>query len=355
MAEKSADFISVEHEELRGIARTVAEIEWLLLILTLLYQVVEGPEDFGRSAIAASLFFYAAFILAFHYVNFYRRESRWKVAIETWVMIVFITWVVWFTGGLQSPLLNFYLLPVITSALSLGKLATLLEIGLITACYILLGRSSLESSAFSLGGATVLLSQLAPMLLVAYITTMLSADIRFGLNKAKLLSETDELTGIYNMRGFYLIMDRAFAQAVRYLRPVSVLMIDSDNLKAVNDQHGHEAGNELLRLIATGIKSQLRSTDVLARYGGDEFVVLLPDTGAVGARDVAERIRESIARTPLELRDKNVSITVSVGLASYPDEGHSMDIITKRADEAMYRAKADGRNRVVSFSAPGNA
>ncbi len=355
MAEKPDVFISIEHEELRGITRTVAEIEWLLLILTLLYQVVEGPAEFGGSAIAASLFFYAAFILAFHYVNFYRRESRWKVAVETWVMIVFITWVVRFTGGLQSPLLNLYLLPVITSALSLGKLATLLEIGLITACYVLLGRSSIVLPVLSLGGATVLLAQMAPMLLVAYITTMFSADIRYGLNKAKLLSETDELTGLYNMRGFSLIMDRAFAQAVRYSRPVSVLMIDSDNLKAVNDEHGHDAGNELLRLIATGIKSQLRSTDVLARYGGDEFVVLLPDTGTDGSRDVAERIRDSIARRPLELRDKSVSITVSIGLASYPNDGHGMDTIMQRADEAMYRAKTEGRNRVVSFSASGNS
>jgi len=354
MAEESDPFISIEQEELRGIARTVAEIEWLLLILTLLYQVVEGPADFGRSAIAAALFFYAAFILAFHYVNFYRRESHWKVAIETWVMIVFITWVVWFTGAMQSPLLNLYLLPVITSALALGKLATLLEIGLITACYVFLGGSS-ESSVLSLGVATVLLSQLAPMLLVAYITTMFSADIRYGLNKAKLLSETDELTGLYNTRGFALTMDRAFGQAVRYSRPVSVLMIDSDNLKAVNDQHGHDAGNELLRLIARGIKSQLRATDVLARYGGDEFVVLLPDTGSDGTRDVAERIRESIARTPLELRDKSIPITVSIGLASYPEHGRGMDAIMQRADEAMYRAKSEGRNRVVSFSASGNA
>ena len=355
MAEKSDIFISIEHEELRGISRTVAEIEWLLLILTLLYQVVEGPAEFGHSAIAASLFFYAAFILAFHYLNFHRRESRWKVTIETWVMIVFITWVVWFTGRLQSPLLNLYLLPIITSSLSLGKFATLLEMGLITACYVFLGWYSIEPPVFSLGGATVLLAQLAPMLLVAYITTMFSADIRYGLNKAKLLSETDELTGIYNMRGFYLIADRAFAQAVRHLRPVSVLMIDSDNLKAVNDEHGHDAGNELLRLIATGIKSQLRTTDVLARYGGDEFVVLLPDAGPGGTHDVAERIRESIARRPLELRDRSVPITVSIGLASYPDDGHGMETIMRRADEAMYRAKAGGRNRVVSFSDLGNA
>lgn len=350
MTEKRDGFSSVEHQELRGIARTVAEIEWLLLVLTLLYQVVEGNTEFTRSAISTALFFYGAFILAFHYVNFYRRESRWKVAIETWVMIVFITWVLWFTGGLQSPLLNLYLLPVITSALALGKLTTLLEVGLIAGCFIFLGGSLVEP-VLTVSRAAGPLAQLAPMMLVAYITTMFSADIRFGLNEAKLLSETDELTALYNVRGFSLIMDRAFAQAVRYSRPFSVLMIDSDNLKTVNDKHGHEAGNDLLRFIATGIKSQLRTTDVPARYGGDEFVVLLPDTGANAARDVAERIRESIARKPLELRDKSVLITVSIGLAGYPGDGRRIDTIMERADQAMYRAKDEGRNRVVNFSA----
>jgi len=342
---------SIEHHELRGIARTVAEIEWLLLVLTLLYQVAEGGSDFTRSAIGTALFVYAAFLLGFHYYNFFLREARWKVAIESWVMIIFITWVLWFTGGLQSPLLNLYLLPVITSALALGKLATLLQIGLVTACFILLGGSLVEP-VIVVSRATLPIVQLAPMLLVAYLTTMFSADIRYGLNKAKMLSESDELTELYNMRGFSIVMDRAFSQAVRYSRPLSVLMIDSDNLKVVNDKHGHEAGNELLRHIATGIKTHLRTTDVPARYGGDEFVVLLPDTDAEAARDVAERIRDSIVRRPLELRTDTILTTVSIGIASYPADGHSKEVLLERADQAMYRAKDDGRNRVVRFSVP---
>ncbi|OGA16960.1 MAG: hypothetical protein A3H32_18795 [Betaproteobacteria bacterium RIFCSPLOWO2_02_FULL_63_19] len=342
---------SIEHHELRGIARTVAEIEWLLLVLTLLYQVLEEGSDFTRSAVGMALFVYAAFLLGFHYLNFFRREARWKVAIESWVMIVFITWVLWFTGGLQSPLLNLYLLPVITSALALGKLATLLEVGLITACFVLLGGSLVEP-VLAVSRATLPIVQLAPMLLVAYLTTMFSADIRYGLNKAKALSESDELTELYNVRGFSFVMDRAFAQAVRYSRPLSVLMIDSDNLKVVNDKYGHEAGNDLLRQLAASIKAHLRTTDVPARYGGDEFVVLLPDTDADAARDVAERIRESIVRRPLELRDDSVLITVSIGLACYPADGRSAEILMERADQAMYRAKEQGRNRVVRFSVP---
>jgi diguanylate cyclase (GGDEF)-like protein len=297
-----------------------------------------------------ALFPYGAFILSFHYVDFHFRESRWKVAIETWTMIIFITWVLWFTGGLQSPLLNLYLLPIVTSALVLGKQATLLGVGLIAACFILLGHGSVEPVVL-VSEATQPLAQLLPMALVAYITTMFSADIRYGLNKAKLLSETDGLTELYNLRGFSVIMARDFRQAVRHSRPLSVLMVDSDNLKVVNNEHGHEAGNDLLRLIAASIKSQMRTTDVPCRFGGDEFVVALPDTDAKGTRDVAERIRKSIAGTPLKLRDKDVFITVSIGVSSFPVDGRGIDIIMERADQAMYRAKNEGRNRVVSYSA----
>src|SRR5690349_4801455 len=119
---------SIAQEELRGIARTVAEIEWLLLILVLLYQAFGGPSDDDRPAISMALFFYAAFILSFHYANFYKVESRWKILLESWVMIIFITWSLWFTGKLESPLVNTYLLVIITSALTLGKIATLAEL-----------------------------------------------------------------------------------------------------------------------------------------------------------------------------------------------------------------------------------
>lgn len=342
--------VSVEQEELRGVSRTVAEIEWLLLILTLLYQVVEGPTEVNRDPITIALGVYAAFVLGFHYANFYRSESRWKVAIETWVMLAFITWVVWFTGKLQSPLVNLYLLPIITSALALGKLTTLLEAGLITSCYVLLRDVSADAQVGSLAYLSALLAQVAPILLVAYITTMFSADIRYGMSKAKLLSETDELTSLYNMRGFSIMADKLFGQALRYARPLSVLMIDSDNLKHINDKHGHDAGNNLLRQTAQCIKGELRGTDVLARYGGDEFVALLPDTGAHGAREVAERIRKSVSFAPLELGEVDVPMSVSIGIATFPDHGRSIDTILKRADSAMYEAKTQGRNNVASFA-----
>jgi diguanylate cyclase (GGDEF)-like protein len=195
-----------------------------------------------------------------------------------------------------------------------------------------------------------LVAQLAPMLLVAYITTMFSADIRFGLNRARLLSETDELTGLYNMRGFTILADRLFGQAVRYKRPASMLMIDVDNLKKANDLYGHEAGNRLLQRLAKCIETELRHTDVLARYGGDEFVALLPETAADRAIEVGERIVKAVATAPLEFEGKRFETSVSIGLACYPEDGRSIEAIHARADRAMYLAKEQGRNRVVKFT-----
>ena len=340
---------SIELEELRGISRTVAEIEWLLLILVLLYLAFGGPAKEDEVAITAALFFYAAFVMTFRYANFYKRETRWKIAIETWAMIVFITWSLWFTGKLQSPLLNTYMLAVITSALTLGKVTTLIEVVLIAACHLLLGDADPTQTLFTLRGVGSLAAQLAPVILVAYVTTMFSADIRYGLNKTKLLSETDELTSLYNMRGFAIISDRLFGQATRYKRAISVLMVDSDNLKEVNDKHGHEAGNRLLRQLAECIQAELRYTDVPARYGGDEFVVLLPETPSQGAADVAERIRDSMAAKPLVYDGKSIRSTVSIGVASFPEDGHTMDALVARADRALYKAKHAGRNCVVCF------
>ena len=348
--ERTRVSISIEQEELRGISRTVAEIHWLLLILVLLYLVFGGergdPE--ADAAVSAGLFFYAALVMSFRYANFYKRETQWKIAFETLGMIAFVTWVLWYTDRLASPLVNLFLLPVITSALTLGKLATLANVGLIAACYILLGSASfleMLTLRFVAGFA----AQLAPVLLVAYITTMFSADIRYGLQHAKLLSETDDLTGLFNTRGFAIAANRLFGQATRYGRPASVLMVDSDNLKGINDSHGHDAGSRLLRQVANAVQSELRATDVPARYGGDEFIVLLPETPPKGALDVAERIRNAIASRPLAINGQQINATVSVGIACYPEDGRTLDALAARADRALYQAKQEGRNKVVRY------
>jgi diguanylate cyclase (GGDEF)-like protein len=345
--------VSIEQEELRGIARTVAEIHWLLLILVLLYLIFGGARDDAEAsaAIWMGVFFYAALVMGFRYANFYRRETRWKIALETLGMVGLITWVLWNTDRLASPLLNAYLLPVITSALTLGKVFTLLAVALIAACYLLLGGAIEARELLSLPFVAAFFAQLAPVLLVAYITTMFSADIRYGLARAKLLSETDELTGLLNVRGFALAANRLFAQAARHGRATSVLMIDSDNLKGVNDGYGHAAGNRLLRHLAESIQAELRFTDLAARYGGDEFIVLLPDTPGKGAMEVAERIRNRVGGAALDIDGRSLVTSVSIGIACYPEDGATLDALAAHADGALYSAKQDGRNRSVKFRA----
>jgi diguanylate cyclase (GGDEF)-like protein len=178
---------------------------------------------------------------------------------------------------------------------------------------------------------------------------MFSADIRYGLQYAKLLSETDELTGLFNTRGFAIAANRLFGQALRYGRPASVLMVDSDHLKTVNDTHGHDAGNQLLRQLANAMQAELRATDVPARYGGDEFIVLLPETPPKGALDVAERIRNAIGARPLAIDGQQIVATVSIGIACYPEDGRTLDMLASRADRALYQAKQEGRNKVVRY------
>ena len=351
--QKRQPILSIEQEELRGISRTVAEIEWLLLILVLLYLTFGGPPADSEPAISSALFFFAAFVMSFRYTNFYRTETRWKIGIETFAMLAFITWVLLFTGRIASPLVNTYLLVVITSALALGKTVTMIETVVIALCYVALSNRWELGALPALAEVGALAASFAPVVLVAYVTTMFSADIRYGLNKAKLLSETDELTGLYNMRGFAIVADRSFGQALRYERPATVLMIDADNLKTVNDTFGHEVGNELLRHLAQCIQGELRYTDISARYGGDEFIVLLPETPLKGALDVADRIRRKVTDTPLSLRGARVESSISVGVAGFPVDGRNLDTVVAQADRAMYQAKQQGKDSIVAATPPG--
>jgi diguanylate cyclase (GGDEF)-like protein len=157
------------------------------------------------------------------------------------------------------------------------------------------------------------------------------------------------LTGLLNMRTFSLILQQEIAKAARYSYPFTVLMIDVDNLKKVNDHHGHGAGSRLVTAIAATLKNCIRSCDVLARYGGDEFVILMPQTNTMDASIAAERIRKAVDSTSFELQGKRIASTISIGYASYPycvDEAGS---VFEKADIALYTSKRTGRNRVTCY------
>ena len=349
MLKSNAILNAPDQDELKGFGRTVAEIQWLLVVLVLVYLVAVDQKGDGGIAIYSALGLLSAFVLTLHYIQFYRKETLTKLAVEITVMIAFITWVAWYSGKIESPLLNLYLLPIIASSLILGKLVTSIQTAFVMMCYVAMAQASDIKAPDSLSYWVMLFALFAPIVLVAYITTMLSADIRYAMAKIKRISDTDELTGAYNMRSFSGILRRAFQQTVRHNHPLSIVMIDSDNLKSVNDTHGHNAGNKLLQQLIRKVGEELRRTDVVARYGGDEFIIMLPETDRCGAMETAERIRRSFESSSFEYRGSSLNVTVSLGLASYPEDGSNIDVIVDKADKALYRAKRLGRNQTATY------
>ena len=159
------------------------------------------------------------------------------------------------------------------------------------------------------------------------------------------------MTELYNARYLHSALENEVRRASRYGNPLSVVFLDLDRFKLVNDRHGHLVGSQTLRSLAKMLLDCVRQVDTLARYGGDEFTVVMADTGHDAAMAVAERIRSSVEAHVFEAGDGSpLRLTVSAGVASFPAHGESRETLLEAADQAMYRAKSLGRNRVCSAS-----
>ena len=168
----------------------------------------------------------------------------------------------------------------------------------------------------------------------------------FLYEEAVRLSLTDGMTGLWNRRNFDLRLESELSRAVRFSEPFAVVFVELDQMKAVNDRHGHQAGDTVLIELARRLTENVREVDVVARWGGDEFTLLLPKTGLAGAALLAEKIRAAVGTNPFRVDTGCLDLTISVGVAAYPEHGSSGKELVAAADAAMYRAKAGGRNRV---------
>jgi diguanylate cyclase (GGDEF)-like protein len=167
--------------------------------------------------------------------------------------------------------------------------------------------------------------------------------------RVRELTLVDEHTGLYNARHLHRSLEVEIARAARFGRPMSLLFFDLDRFKRVNDAHGHQAGSALLREVGDVMRATLRTMDVPVRYGGDEFVAVLPESGRDQARAAAERLAEALrSRAFLGERGLEVHLTASFGLATYPEDGSSPDELLRAADDAMYRAKGSGRDAIAA-------
>ena len=331
--------LEIDQAELRGFARSVTEVEWLLMILVLLFLFVTEQPVMRREVIIATLVLFAGFILVFRYSGLFKEQTRFKLGFEALTMVAFLTAVLTQTGNDKSQLINLYLLPIITAALTLGKEATVLVVALVCTCYLMLATLAGGVDALSIAFVSEAMGTLSPFLLVAFLTTLLAENIHTAKDRIRALSDRDELTGLYNMRAFSGLVQREHDLAARSERQYALLMIDIDNLKAINDDFGHEAGNRAIRLVADGLLRITRSTDIVARYGGDEFMVYLGDADQYAADEVAQRMRNVVYAATLEVGDTMERVSINVGVAVFPNDGKDSDAVITAADRAMYKDK----------------
>jgi diguanylate cyclase (GGDEF)-like protein len=169
----------------------------------------------------------------------------------------------------------------------------------------------------------------------------------------KVMATTDSLTGLSNRRHFLDLAAAAMENYRRNCRPLALLMLDIDRFKRINDSYGHVTGDQVLVALADTLRETLRSADLCGRYGGEEFVCLLPETTEIEARLVAERLRRAMADRRIAAADGELRFTVSIGLAEATPGDSTIETLLQRADVAMYEAKAAGRNRIVSCGGAG--
>ncbi len=198
---------------------------------------------------------------------------------------------------------------------------------------------------------------LAGLLLASWVSARIAGDVLRKLETAsreltrqkeaaEALARTDVLTGLANRRAFDEAAQREIRRAVRYGEPLALIMTDIDRFKAINDTHGHHAGDQVLVSFAHTLRAAVREVDLVGRWGGEEFVILMPGTDIEEAQQVAERMRQAVAAAPAHYEDVDCSYTASFGVAVFRSDMPSLDALLGTADQALYRAKENGRNRV---------
>ena len=184
----------------------------------------------------------------------------------------------------------------------------------------------------------------------------LANQAAIAISNAKLyeLAITDSLTGLFIRRHFEYLFDTEIKRSARYKHSISLLMMDIDNFKNINDSYGHQMGDEMLKKISDVIKKTIRKIDMPCRFGGEEFTLILPETNKVNSRKIAERLRERIAEITAKTKaGETISPTISIGIANFPVDGQDKEELIGHADEALYFAKEKGKNCVAEYGEQG--
>lgn len=303
-----------------ALVQHVALADWLVLAVILLYHVVASDRAL-TPAMMVAMGAFGASSLVLRAPRVFGERAAAKLAVQTWVTTIFITFVLWHTGGVDSPLLSLYLLPIVLAALVLPPWQLALLLVAITLAYVAIGAwaSGIDVLTPAFGGR--LFGAIGPFVLVAWLTSQLGTAILAARRRATELTEKDPLTGLANRAVFEDALKHEQSASERRRVPYAVLVFDVDGLGRINDTLGHEAGDSALVLVANVLRRALRETDVAARWGGDEFAVLLQGADIVAANAAGQRIRNAVHAATVDVRAKVIRCSVNFGASASPRDG----------------------------------
>ena len=336
----------------RAYDRVVRIVSWSFLLATTTIVAVTGLWTAQQPTIFALIALAGLFVLVVHDLLPSEALGPAKYVLEGSVAITFATLLVVLTGGIESPF--FFAFPLIVGGAALvvpptitGTLAVVATLG-----YSLAVVSNAPAGPLSLVTVATLGVNLVALVLLAFVGMVIAREQRRSHEAAIRLSTIDPLTNLYNRTFFFAALEREIARCARSGRGFCLLMMDLDELKTINDRHGHFHGDRVLRGVGEVVQQGVRRIDTAARYGGDEFVVLLPETDPTGAYVLAEKIRLGVTELPIAIPRSDIQPSLSIGVVSYPGDGRSADELMIAADAAMYRSKRSGKNRVTGVSVP---
>ena len=342
--------MSLEYQDGRarfaGYDKIMGNISWLLIALVSLdIKLIPLDETSTRFLTVFCLLLLVYNIMA-RYLVFSRRSSQIKTFIDLMVFLCFIVAVSWFTGRETSPFISLMYLILMATSLTQGKRVTYFMAALAISSYVLLAA---EEASFLLYRHTFVshILELFPFMLIAHLGAMLSGEAEIARKEIERLSQTDEITGLHNMRNFFHLAEHHDKTARRSGKPYALCMLDADNLKKINDKHGHFAGTDLIKHVGGKIALTTRECDIAARYGGDEFILLLAECSKQEAFIAVGRILTSVAESTFPFHGASLGTTLSAGIASYPEDGEDLRSVMSRADEALFISKKEGKNRIT--------
>ena len=326
--------------------RVVRIVSYGFFIGTAIIVALGGLWATSAPAIYALLAGGAIVVFVVHDVLPSSRLGGAVLVFEAVTAIALFTVLIVLTGGVDSPFFFGYYLIAAAAAFVVGGTANFLLAAAISAVYLLALLLVQGATPLELPQIERLGFNLMALWLLSYLASVVAREQRRTRDAAVRLSLHDPLTRLYNRNYLFAVMDREIARAGRTQRRFSLLMLDLDGLKPINDHYGHYFGDRMLREVAEVVRRGIRVIDSAARYGGDEFVVLLPETDPSGALVVAEKMRRGIAGIRVVAGADVLRTTVSVGVVAFPDDGRTADALLNRADQAMYESKRTGKDRV---------